>query len=118
MENLKEYLPILLIALAVLLSFAKKSKRKVEEKKESQPPGLPEKVIFVDEGLRKKHDGDIRVVSEKVKEKVKVKEKEKEEISILEEEIIVHKPFLNLEDKDELKRAVILSEIIQRKTSF
>jgi len=121
MENLSEYVPLLIIVVSIILSVVNGSKKKKAATHETRIPGvppaepyesepwLPEEIDLIDEQAKFASSPKIKPVSFSSKEKKSSSAKP----SFPEDEI--SEPFINVSDADEIKKAVIYTEIFKRR---
>ena len=124
MENLSEYVPLLIIVVSIILSVVNGSKKKKATTHETRIPGippaepqpmieseswLPEEIDLIDEQVRHVSTPQIKPASFSSKEK---KSSIAKPISPEDE---ISEPFINVSDADEIKKAVIYTEIFKRR---
>ncbi|MDR1371599.1 MAG: hypothetical protein LBJ17_00530 [Dysgonamonadaceae bacterium] len=119
MENLKEYLPLLVILVLSLVSQAFKPKKKKPEttpapKVENNEPD----VWFEPVSVPKPASQVVIPPKPKISQTKTIKPSSLSILvqdSILEEETVIDDPFLNVADSEEIRKAIVYSEILHRK---
>ena len=112
MESLSEYIPLLLIVGSIIVSVISGSrKKKVKESRETYTPkesSVPEFNPHAARYEKKKETPVLQKISSKPSDS-----KQSKKIVLPEEE--PSKPFVDVSDLDEIKKAVIYTEIFTRK---